>query len=498
MSSNLGHAVTLKPGRIYNSSSWRKFADVLRALSLERRLYDPVLRWSPEQLRGHQERSWRHLAQYAAAHSPFYREHYKGIDLARVSLSSLPPVAKHQLMERFDEAVTDPALKLRDIESFLARASPDDRFRDRFHILQTSGSTGQRGLIVYAHEEWLHTIAAALRSQKLMGQKLRLWPRQRMATFISTNPCHISCRLTRSSDVGLLRRLTIDPQESFDRVVPKLEAFQPETLFGYPAVILALAQTAIDGALRIRPARVIAGGEAVTSILRETVRQAWNCPVLDLYATSETGALAVESPAHQVRYLLEDTTLVEVAHVNDASVPDGEPGHHLLITCLNRVTQPLIRYRLSDRLTLAPPLGEGCPPFRRVRAIEGRVEDALRLKNQLGHEVEFRHPTLVEDLLETTQARQIKVIQDKRGISVHLVAAVAAADRISKAARHWLETTFAQHQLVLPPLNIRVVQRLAGDETTMGKYRPVECRLPRGDETDDSSRSARGRQEHAS
>jgi phenylacetate-coenzyme A ligase PaaK-like adenylate-forming protein len=143
-------------------------------------------------------------------------------------------------------------------------------------------------------------------------------------------------------------------------------------------VILALAQAAVNGVLRIRPARVIAGSGAVSPILRERIRRAWNCPVLDFYATSERGALAAEPLAHQVRYLLEDTTLVEVADKSDTPLADGEPGRHLVIVCLTRRAQPLIRYRMSDRLTPAPPLGLGYAPFRSVHVIEGRVEDALR------------------------------------------------------------------------------------------------------------------------
>ncbi|MGH8502161.1 MAG: phenylacetate--CoA ligase family protein [Gammaproteobacteria bacterium] len=470
----------MNASEVSNPRTWRKLPDVLRALYWQHRRYDPALRWSAEQLKDYQQQSWRRIAQEAAARAPFYRELYRGIDLARAPLTDLPPVSKNQLMQRFDEAVIDPALELRKMEPFLTQASPDDRFLDRFHILQTSGSTGQRGFIVYSHHEWIHTIAAALRSQKLMGQKLRLWPKQRMATFISTNPFHISCRLTRWSDVGLLRRLTIDPQESLERIARKLEAFQPETLFGYPSVILPLAQAAVAGSLHIRPDRVIAGGEAVSSTLRAAVRRAWDCPVLDLYATTETGALAAETP--DSRYLLEDTTLVEIVDENERPVADGEPGHHLLITCLNRMTQPLIRYRLSDRLTLDSPLGAGFPPFRRVRAIEGRVEDALRLTNHLGQEVEFRYPTLIEDLLEATKARQIKVIQDTRGIRVCLVPPNDAAVELPATVRRWFEATLGKHRLELPPLKISVVQRLAGDEATMGKYRPIECRLPRGDD----------------
>jgi hypothetical protein len=111
-----------------------------------------MLRWSPEQLKLHQQPSCRRIASYAAAYSSFYGTLYKNIDLARARLADLPPVTKSELLERFDQAVTDRALKRERLESFLATASPDDRFGGRFHVLQTSGSTGQRGLVVSGQE----------------------------------------------------------------------------------------------------------------------------------------------------------------------------------------------------------------------------------------------------------------------------------------------------------------------------------------------------------
>jgi hypothetical protein len=47
--------------------------------------------------------------------------------------------------------------------------------------------------------------------------------------------------------------------------------------------------------------------------------------------------------------------------------------------------------------------------------------------------------------------------------------------------QRWFEAGLAKHWLGLLPLKISIDQRLAGDYATMGKYRPIECRLPRGD-----------------
>src|SRR5918997_742864 len=132
---------------------WRRAGDLLRAAHLKRARFDPVLRWSPERLAAHQERRWRAVARVAAERAPLYREHYRGIDLERAPLHDLPPVDKTLLMDRFDEAVTDPALRLADLEAFLRGASADDLFRGRFRVLLTSGSTGRSGIIVYDRGE---------------------------------------------------------------------------------------------------------------------------------------------------------------------------------------------------------------------------------------------------------------------------------------------------------------------------------------------------------
>jgi phenylacetate-CoA ligase len=444
-------------------------------MRLKREQLDPALRWTREELAAHQERRWRAVARLAAERAPFYRELYRGIDLERAPLTELPPVEKGQLMERFDESVTDPALRLADLEAFLRGAPPDGLFRGRFQVLLTSGTTGQRGILVYDRAEWLARIAASFRCQELMGARRRLIPRPSMATFTSTNPFHISRRLSRATDVGLYRKLAIDPQDPLGEVLPRLERFRPEVLFGYPSVILPVAQAQIDGRVRLRPQRVIAGAEAVTPAFRATVQEAWRCPVFDLDATTETGALAVEGTDHQGSYLMEDQTLVEVVDEQDRPVPDGTRGHHLLLTCLDRLAQPLIRYRVSDQIVVdspAPPL-----PFRRVRAIDGRVRDALRLLHARGHEVELRPSFLLAGLLALPGARQVRVVQELDEIRVSMVAA-GPADGLPAAVEAWFQGVAREQDLRLPRIVVEIVPRLGGGEGTMGKFRPVECRLP--------------------
>ena len=60
-------------------------------------------------------------------------------------LEDLPALTKTVLMQNFDEVVTDRAIRLREVEQHFAGTGGTGRFRGRYTISASSGSTGQRG-----------------------------------------------------------------------------------------------------------------------------------------------------------------------------------------------------------------------------------------------------------------------------------------------------------------------------------------------------------------
>jgi phenylacetate-CoA ligase len=102
-------------------------------------------RWTRRQLEGHQRRALHRLREHAYVRSPFYGRFHKGF--TDRPLSELPVLTKEMVMEHFDEFVTDPTVRLADIEAHLATLSGgDDLFHGRYRVASTSGSTGRRGL----------------------------------------------------------------------------------------------------------------------------------------------------------------------------------------------------------------------------------------------------------------------------------------------------------------------------------------------------------------
>ena len=87
-------------------------------------------RWTATELVDWQVRALRDLRAFATARSPYYREIHRGLDDA--PLSALPIVTKQQLMERFDDVVTDRAVRLADVEAYLDQAAAT---AERIHAL---------------------------------------------------------------------------------------------------------------------------------------------------------------------------------------------------------------------------------------------------------------------------------------------------------------------------------------------------------------------------
>jgi hypothetical protein len=96
---------------------------ILKVLALRHRLRQRD-RWTRPQLEAHQDRALHRLRRHAYARSPFYRRFHKGV--TDCPLGDLPILTKEMVMEHFDELVTDPTVRLADVEAHLATLSGGD------------------------------------------------------------------------------------------------------------------------------------------------------------------------------------------------------------------------------------------------------------------------------------------------------------------------------------------------------------------------------------
>jgi phenylacetate-coenzyme A ligase PaaK-like adenylate-forming protein len=168
------------------------------------------------------------------------------------------------------------------------------------------------------------------------------------------------------------------PVRRFDATSPLAETvaglndWQPENLICYESMGRVLADEQAAGRLRIRPRAVMCSSEMLTGESRRRIHQAFGVEPFDVYAATETAGVAAECERRN-KHLFEDLLIIEMVDDRNRPVPPGETGAKLLVTVLFSRTQPLIRYEMSDRLSLSP---DACPcgrTFGLVGGVDGRM-----------------------------------------------------------------------------------------------------------------------------
>jgi phenylacetate-coenzyme A ligase PaaK-like adenylate-forming protein len=265
----------------------------------------------------------------------------------------------------------------------------------------------------------------------------------------------------------------LDAASPLPAIVARLNDLQPDVLVAYASMIRALAGEQLAGRLRIAPQAVNSSSEVLTAEARAMATRAWQVPVFNVYAATETGGIAAECHQHRGMHLFEDLVIPEVVDDDYRPVPVGQTGDRLLVTVLSSRTIPLIRYEMTDRVQLAP---QPCPcglPFRLLDSIEGRADDVLDLPAPGGGRVRV-HPVVFHQALDLLDAARWQIRQEDNQLRM-LVAGPgsgfdpAATERAVQAAI----TAAGGHAL---PITVSVVDHIPAGAA--GK-RPLVIALPK-------------------
>jgi phenylacetate-CoA ligase len=429
--------------------------------------------WTARQLEEYQDRALRRLREHAYARSPYYKQFHKGF--TDRPLDELPVLTKQMVMEHFDEFVTDPTIRLADVEAHLATLSGgDELFNGRYRVASTSGSTGRRGLFLWHPDEWAAVLTSYNRSFDWAGVGAGLTHRTRMAVVSSTTPWHQSARVGASVHSPWVPTLRLDSGDSLERIVDGLNAFQPKVLVAYASMAHLLAEEQLAGRLRITPGFVFASSEVFTEQARRRVEEAWGKKPFEVYAATEPAGIASECEQHRGMHLFEDLVITEVVDENNKPVPPGVYGHKVLVTVLFSRTMPLIRYEMSD--SVRPAASPHCPcgrPFALIESIQGREEDVLSFPAKSGKQVSVQ-PIVFHRVMDAVPAGGWQVTQGPEGLTVLLsgVREDFADAALIDSLRHELEA----QGTVVPPVKVSRVPTIP--RTIVGKAPLIKAYVP--------------------
>lgn len=325
------------------------------------------------------------LVSHARQHSRYFQELYRGLP-GEVSLCQLPPTGKRALMARFDDWVTDPQITLDKVRSFMDSEDNIGRWLEgKYLVFTTSGSTGEPVVVLYDRTA-LNVVSAIdiLRSFAHREDLARFVLRGgKSAGLFASHGFYLGSGSIRHLQLSMpwkrRRLLCLDVMEPMNQTVQALNRFQPAMLGGYPTALELLAEEQLRGRLRIAPQLLMTGGEQLRAPVRQALTQAFGCTVQTHYSSTEGGTMACECPAGRF-HPNDDWLILEPVDEYDRPVAPGTLSHGLLLTNLANFAQPMIRYRLTDRVAFhEEPCACGRPGG--TLEVEGRTDEVLRFSN---------------------------------------------------------------------------------------------------------------------
>lgn len=423
------------------------------------------LQWTAEEVRAERRDRLRELVAHAQAASPWHRARLADLDAAHLTeadLRRVPIMRKRDLMAHFDTIVTDSRLTRAVVERHLDALTTDAYLLDEYHACASGGSSGLRGVFVYDRDAWSIVFTSYLRflAARLMAV---IGPEpMRMAMVAADKASHMTSAVAQTFPPPIEGAIVKVPATwPLARIVEAVNAHQPNVLQGYASMVHQLAREAEAGRLSIAPRLVATTSEPLLPEIRAAIQKAWGAPVFNGFGSTE-GLMGGSCTADRGIHLSDDFFVIEPVDVDGAPVPPGTRAAKVYLTSLYNRVQPLIRYELTDEITV---LDQPCPcgsALVRIDDVQGRLDDAFAYPN--GASV---HPFVFRTVLGREAAIvEYQVRQTPRGADVR-VRAEGSVDTARLAST--LRAELATHGLPEADVRLTVVDAL--ERQAIGKLR---------------------------
>ena len=363
-----------------------------------------------------QRQRFADLTRHARMHSPYYRRAWRHLPAGPLALAALPVATKDALMAAFDDWCTDRAIAWRDVETFIgARAHIGQRFRERYLVWTSSGTTGKSG--VFVQDAAALAAYDAMVSVQVMGSAYANCDWGAVAAQ-GGRAALVTADCDHFASIASWRRVAhgkpwLD-MKSFAVTLPlpelvaALNEYRPAFVASYPTVLALLAEEQAAGRLLLRPAGVWSGGEVLSPAAAAAIEDAFGCSLLNEYGASECLTLGYGCREGSL-HVNADWVILEPVDRDFQPTPPGELSHTVLLTNLANFVQPIIRYDLGDRVRarIACPCGNPLPAIQ----VEGRCDDVVAFAARDGAIVRLPPLALTTVVEDVARVYRFQIIQ---------------------------------------------------------------------------------------
>ena len=198
----------------------------------------------------------------------------------------------------------------------------------------------------------------------------------------------------------------------------KMKSFKPAIMVGYTNAFYHLSRLIKDEGIRVpKPLGIVTTAETLFPEQRHAIEDAFGCSVFNRYASSEVGVIAAECTAHEGMHIMTENVYVEILREDGTPALPGTPGK-ILVTDLNNLAMPLIRYDLGDIGVLSKKKCSCGRPYPCLEKVTGRLSDILQLPNG---RIVFPDD-LAEIFYPIQEVRKFQVLQEEKSkVTVKMV-----------------------------------------------------------------------------
>ncbi len=373
--------------------------------------WNPYLETLPrEQIQMLQVKKFRRIVRWAYERSRFHRSLYEAAGITPDDIRT------HEDVRRVPKVEKSMMLPIQRKDPFPYGDALCVPLEEVTEFRQTSGTTGQP---VYQPDtwqdwEWWADCWATLLWAQGYRPSTRVFIPFGYNVFVAYWAGHYACEKIGCETIpgGVL--------DTKARLL-KMQELKATAMMATPTYVLGMADTAVNK-LGLNPAvdldirRITCAGEpgALIPATKKRMEQAWNAKVFDHAGATEIGAWSFECDAQPgALHVNEAMFLAEIEDLDTGEIIT-EPGRRgkLIITALDRIAQPCIRFDSKDIIEWSD---EQCECGRTLRLIPGgvvgRSDDITKVKGVL------LAPSAIEDVVRSIAGfgDEYEVVVDKRG-----------------------------------------------------------------------------------
>ena len=297
--------------------------------------------------------------------SPFYNSYVTS------SFENFPVLEKKDFLKNFD-LINTKSIKYVNAVKVALKAENTRNFKPSINDITvglSTGTSGNKSVFLASENERAYWTAAVI--DRVIGWSFK---KRKIAFFLRANS-----NLYESVNSKWINFNFFDLLISNEKNLKRLQSLDPTILVAQTSMLLVIADAVQNKGLKINPDKIISVAEVLSNedkgylekIFCKKIHQVYQCNEGFLAHTCEKGNL----------HFNEDFLIIEKEYLDTE-----KKRFYPIITDLERITQPVIRYKLDD--IIHEKFDCDCSlNSTAIEMIEGRKDDALKFLNYKGSEV---------------------------------------------------------------------------------------------------------------